>query len=71
MLADKDAKLDETKRKALAQGYADQALAQLRQAVARGYKDAAHMKQDPALEPLRAREEFRRLLADLEGKPKE
>jgi serine/threonine protein kinase/tetratricopeptide (TPR) repeat protein len=70
-LADKDAQLDEAKRKELAQSYADRALALLQQAVARGFKDAAHMRKDPALEPLRAREEFRKLLADLEGKPKE
>ena len=42
-----------------------------RQAVQNGYKDVAHMKQDPTLEPLRGREELRKLLADLEGKPKE
>jgi tetratricopeptide (TPR) repeat protein len=70
-LAGKDAQLVEAKRKELAQRYADLALAQLRQSVARGYKDAAHMKQDTDLEPLRAREEFRKLLADLEGKKKE
>jgi tetratricopeptide (TPR) repeat protein len=70
-LADKDAQLDEAKRKELAKSYADGALAQLRQAVAHGYKDAARMKREPALEPLRAREEFRKLVADLEGKPKE
>ena len=40
-LADKDARLDMARRKELTTGYADRALALLRQAVARGYKDAA------------------------------
>jgi hypothetical protein len=70
-LAGKDGQLVEAKRHELAQRYADLALAQLRQSVARGYKDAVHMKQDTDLEPLRAREEFRKLLAELEGKKKE
>jgi hypothetical protein len=49
---------------------ADRALVMLKNAVARGYKDAARMKNDPALEPLRAREEFKTLLAELEEKAK-
>jgi hypothetical protein len=67
-LVQKDALLAELKRKELAQSYADRAMALLRQSVARGYKDAAHMKKDPDLEPLRARQEFHKLLAKLEGK---
>jgi len=70
-LTDKDAQLAEPRRKELAQGYADRAMALLRQAVTRGFKDAAHMKKDPDLQPLRAREDFKKLLADLEGKAKE
>jgi hypothetical protein len=70
-LADKDARLAEVRRKELARSYADRALALLRQAVARGYKDTARMKQNPDLKPLQARDEFRKLLADLEGKKKE
>ncbi len=70
-LAGKDARLDEPKRKELGQRYADRALAMLRQAVAGGYKDAARMRQNPDLEPLRTREDFRQLLAEVEGKTKE
>jgi hypothetical protein len=70
-LAGKDPRLDEARRKELARSYSDRALAMLRQAVARGYTDAAHMRQNPDLEPLRARAEFKMLLADLEGKTKE
>jgi tetratricopeptide (TPR) repeat protein len=66
-LAGKDAQLAEAKRKELAQRYADRALALLLQAVSRGYKDAAHMKKDPDLEPLRARPDFKKLRADLEA----
>src|SRR5262249_12249687 len=64
-LAGQDAQLAEARRKELARGYADRALELLRQAVAHGYKDAAHMKKDSDLEPLRGREEFKKLLAEL------
>ena len=40
----------------------------LRDAVAKGYKDAAHMKKDKDLDALREREDFKRLVADLEAK---
>jgi hypothetical protein len=50
---------------------ADRAMAWLKQAVAVGYKDAAHMKQDPDLDPLRGREDFQKLIAELELKTKE
>jgi hypothetical protein len=38
----------------------------LKQAVARGYKNAAHMRQDPDLDRLRQRDDFQKLLAELE-----
>jgi tetratricopeptide (TPR) repeat protein len=59
--------LDEAKRKELALGYADRSLALLRRSVERGFKDAAHMKADPDLEPLRERPEFTKLLAGLDA----
>jgi serine/threonine protein kinase/tetratricopeptide (TPR) repeat protein len=70
-LVEKDPHLDETQRKEIARSYADQSLALLRLAVARGFRDAAGMRKDPALAPLRAREEFRKLLASLEGQGNE
>jgi tetratricopeptide (TPR) repeat protein len=70
-LVEKDNKLDEAKRAEFAKSYADKAMELLQQAVARGYKDAAHMKKDPDLEPLRAREDFKKLLASLEKKSKD
>jgi hypothetical protein len=40
----------------------------LEDAVVKGYKDAAHMRQDPDLAPLRKRADFQKLLAELEAK---
>ena len=46
---------------------ADRAMAWLKQAVAAGYNDAEHMKTDADLDALRDREDFQKLLADLEA----
>jgi hypothetical protein len=43
----------------------------LRQAVAHGYKDAEHGREDPELKRLRARQPFEKLVTDLAGKAKE
>ncbi len=40
----------------------------LREAVSKGYKDVAQMKKDTDLDPLRQREDFQKLVAELEGK---
>jgi serine/threonine protein kinase/tetratricopeptide (TPR) repeat protein len=45
------------------------AVAALRRAVAAGYKDAAHIKQDKDLDSLRGLDDFKKLLADLEQTP--
>jgi serine/threonine protein kinase/predicted RNA polymerase sigma factor len=60
--------LDDKQRKEAAQFYADAALKLLRDAVGKGYKDVMRMKKDPALAPLRRREDFKKLLTELEGK---
>ena len=52
------------------QFYADQAMAMLRDAVAKGYKDVADMKKDTDLDPLRQREDFKALVAELEQQAK-
>jgi hypothetical protein len=39
----------------------------LRQAVAKGWKNAEHMKQDDDLKALREREDFKKLMAELEA----
>jgi hypothetical protein len=40
----------------------------LQQAVPKGYKDAAHLKQDDDLKFLPGRDDFKKLLAELETK---
>ena len=40
----------------------------LRQAVAKGYKDAAHMKKNKDFDALRDRVDFKRFAAELEAK---
>ena len=47
---------------------ADLAMDWLQQAVAAGYKDVAHMMKDADLDPLRERQDFKKLMADLEVK---
>ena len=42
----------------------------LREAVSKGYQDVAHMKKDTVLDPLREREDFQKLIAELEVKGK-
>jgi eukaryotic-like serine/threonine-protein kinase len=70
-LAEKDKQLSDSKRKELAQSYGDKAMAALRQAIRNGYKDAAHMKKDTDLDALRGRDDFKKLLGDLEANPKD
>src|SRR5688500_2932702 len=45
---------------------ANEALADLRQAIAKGFKGAERIKSDGMLEPLRASDDFKRLLTELE-----
>ena len=54
----------------LAKEQADLAMAWLHKAVAAGFKDAEHMKKDKDLDALREREDFKKLLAELEAKKK-
>jgi tetratricopeptide (TPR) repeat protein len=50
------------------QEYADAAMEILQKAVKAGWKDAGHMKQDKELDPLREREDFKTMVAELEAK---
>ncbi len=45
--------------------YADQAMDALQEAIRLGFRDVEDMKRSPDLEPLRARADFQRLLAEL------
>jgi len=47
---------------------ADRAMGWLKQAVAAGYNDAAHMAKDKDLDPLRDREDFKKLVAELQAR---
>jgi tetratricopeptide (TPR) repeat protein len=58
-------KLGDPQRKEAAQFYGDAAMKLLRAAVDHGYQDVAHMKKDTDLDPLRRREDFQKLIADL------
>jgi tetratricopeptide (TPR) repeat protein len=46
--------------------YADNAIAVLRQAVAKGYRNAGEMKNDDDLKPLRPRDDFQKLLREMQ-----
>jgi serine/threonine protein kinase/Tfp pilus assembly protein PilF len=62
-------KLSDQQRKAAAQFYADAAMKMLRTALSKGYKNVTKMKNETDL-ALRQHEDFRKLLAELEGKGK-
>ena len=62
--------MTEALRKELTDQYAVRAVELLRLAVTKGYKDVARMKQDPDLNPLRERADFKKLLAEMEANVK-
>jgi hypothetical protein len=62
--------LDDKQRGEAAQFYADATMKLLREAVGKGWKNVAHMKKDTDLDPLRQRQDFQKLIAELEGKGK-
>jgi hypothetical protein len=61
--------LPHAQRQFLALSCGQKAVEALRQAVAKGYKDAANIKKDKDLDPLRQRDDFQKLLAELDEKP--
>jgi hypothetical protein len=69
-IVEKDDKLEAAKRQDEMRFYADQAIAMLLGAVAKGYKDIEHMKKNKDLDLLREREDFQKMVADLEAKIK-
>ncbi len=60
-------KLDDKERQQAAQFYGDEAMKLLRAAVSKGFKNVAHMKKDTDLDPLRKRDDFQKLVAELEA----
>jgi tetratricopeptide (TPR) repeat protein len=70
-LAEKDTNLADDRRRSLAQAYADQAMAWLRQAVDKGSGKAEELSKDPAFAPLRSRADFKKLLQELKERTPE
>ncbi len=71
-IVQKDEQATKEERGKQVQFYGDEAMKLLRDAVAKGYKDATHMRQDKDLDSLRDRPDFEKLLAGLEaGKDKD
>jgi tetratricopeptide (TPR) repeat protein len=64
----KDANIPGADATRLAETYSARAVELLRRAVAKGFKDAALLKKEEDLDALRAREDFNRLVADLEAR---
>jgi serine/threonine protein kinase len=69
-IVEKDDKLDEAQRQAEKEFYAGQAIVMLRESIARGYQDAAHMKQDKYISAIHENAEFKKVVAELEAKLK-
>jgi tetratricopeptide (TPR) repeat protein len=66
--AAQDKRLSQAKRTELARTYHDQAMKFLQLAVAVGFNDVARLNQGPIFEILRSRDDFMKLLKDLEAK---
>jgi hypothetical protein len=65
-MAQQDAPLGEEQRRELVEQYSRRAVELLRAAFRRGYDDLAFVKTDRGLDVLRARDDFKQLLRDLE-----
>jgi serine/threonine protein kinase/tetratricopeptide (TPR) repeat protein len=68
--AERDNKLPSAERIRLKARHADRAMDFLRQAVEAGWNSPEHLKTDLDVDPLRARDDFRKLSAELEAKAK-
>jgi serine/threonine-protein kinase len=70
-LAGQDTRVEPQQRRRQADAYAARAVGLLRQACKKGFKDAGRLRADGQLAPLRGRDDFRQLLAELgEAAPK-
>jgi hypothetical protein len=69
-VARRDTRLAEERREALARSYGDRAVSLLREAVARGFTDVGQLRKDARFGPLHARDDFRKLIAEVEAKLK-
>jgi serine/threonine-protein kinase len=66
-LAGEDRRLTEAQRQELTRAYAERAMALLHKAVQHGFKDSARIRKDPVFDPIHARDDFRKLLQDLDA----
>jgi WD40 repeat protein/serine/threonine protein kinase len=64
--ARQDSKLTRVERDRLAERYAARAVELLRQAFQQGFEDVEQMKKDSDLDPLRSREDYKELIADVD-----
>jgi hypothetical protein len=67
-LAEKDESLTKPKRKELSRSYGDEAMALLRQAIDRGFNDADYLNRADEFKALQSRDDFKKLLADIQAK---
>jgi hypothetical protein len=68
-LAEDDRRLSKIDLEVLKKSYSDRTMAHLHSAVRHGFKDVARVKKEKAYQPLRPRDDFRKLLGDLEAAP--
>jgi tetratricopeptide (TPR) repeat protein/tRNA A-37 threonylcarbamoyl transferase component Bud32 len=68
-LLEKDVRIEEPERRRRAQADADQAMVLLQEAVKKGYRNSALVVKDADLDALRGREEFTKLLAEMDKRP--
>jgi hypothetical protein len=66
-LVQKDTNLSEAEHKDLAQKYGDRVMQLLREALKQADGSAPDLKKDPRFDSLRLRDDFKKLLADLEA----
>jgi len=67
-LSEKDEKLPAAEREKLVNGYADRAIALIRQVVAQGLMDADGLQKAADFEPLRSRDDFKKIMLELQKK---
>ena len=65
-LVAKDQKLPAAEREKQVNGYADRAIALIRQALAQGFLNADALQKTADFEPLRSRDDFKKIMADLQ-----
>jgi eukaryotic-like serine/threonine-protein kinase len=65
-----DQSIPATERNSLSHSYADRSMDALRTAVRNGFRDANDLKSSRSYEPLRARDDFQRLIEEVEAKTK-